>query len=177
MPKTNVYDSKRILAISSGGGHWIQLQRLRPAFQGHRVYFACVDQSYKVDVAPSPYFVFKDANRWSKFGLICMAFRILFIILRVRPKIIISTGAACGFFALRIGKLLGAKTIWVDSIANVEELSMSGRMVKKHADLWLTQWPELSKHGSPEYAGNVLLDDKTAFSSESSSGIETEQRL
>ena len=46
--------------------------------------------------------------------------------------------------------------LWIDSLANGEELSMSGRRAAKHADLWLTQWPELAEDGGPEYAGSVL---------------------
>jgi hypothetical protein len=75
-----------------------------------------------------------------------------------RPDVVISTGAASGYFALRIGKLFGAKTIWLDSIANAEELSLSGAKVQKHADLWLTQWEHLAnpQEGGPEYKGAVL---------------------
>jgi hypothetical protein len=52
--------------------------------------------------------------------------------------------------------LLGARTIWIDSIANVEELSLSGRRIGKHAHLWLTQWPHLAAPGGPRYEGSVL---------------------
>ena len=48
------------------------------------------------------------------------------------------TGAAPGYFAIRIGKLLGARTLWIDSIANAEELSMGGQLVAEKADLVLT---------------------------------------
>lgn len=57
------------------------------------------------------------------------------IVLLHRPDIVISTGAAPGFFALLFGKLLGARTIWIDSIANAEQLSVSGQKVKLFADL------------------------------------------
>ena len=46
--------------------------------------------------------------------------------MRLRPDVVITTGAAPGYFAVRIGKLLGARVVWVDSIANAEELSLSG---------------------------------------------------
>ena len=64
--------------------------------------------------------------------------------------------AACGYFALRFAKLMGARTIWLDSIANVEELSMTGRLVRPYADLWLTQWPELARPDGPYFQGAVL---------------------
>jgi Oligosaccharide biosynthesis protein Alg14 like len=54
------------------------------------------------------------------------------------------------------GRFLGARTIWVDSIANIDVLSMSGQKAGRYADLWLTQWPELASPNGPEYRGSVL---------------------
>ena len=42
--------SKRILAVSSGGGHWIELLRIRPAFEGADVAFVTVQRNYRPDV-------------------------------------------------------------------------------------------------------------------------------
>jgi hypothetical protein len=69
--------------------------------------------------------------------------------------VVVSTGAAPGYIAIRLGKLLGARTVWIDSVANVEELSLSGRMVSGRADLCLTQWPHLAS-GPVAYMGTVL---------------------
>ena len=147
---------KRILAVSSGGGHWVQLNRLRPAFEGHDVTFVTVDASYRSDVPGVPFFTVNDATRWNKLGLLLLALRIMVILLRVRPDVVISTGAAPGYLALRIGKFFRSRTVWIDSIANVEELSLSGARIGKHADLWLTQWAHLERPDGPRYAGAVL---------------------
>ncbi len=147
---------RRILAIASGGGHWVQLLRLRPAFEGHRVTYVTVNPAYRSDVGGARFHTVNDATRWNKFGLVRMALRLAVILLRERPDVIISTGAAPGFFGIRLGRLLGARTIWLDSIANVEHLSMSGEKIGRHADLWLTQWPHLAREGGPRCAGAVL---------------------
>ena len=147
----------RILLVASGGGHWVQLLRLRPAFEGYRVSYVTVRDSYRTDIdQDAPFHVIKDATRWDKIGLVKMCLQLLFIILRERPKLIVSTGAAPGYFALRLGKLMGAKTIWLDSIANVEQISMTGTLVQKYADLWLTQWPHLAKENGPIHLGAVI---------------------
>ena len=78
------------------------------------------------------------------------------MVLRHRPNVIITTGAAPGYFALRFGKLFGARTIWIDSMANAEKLSKSGAEVRKHADLWLTQWEHLAQPEGPHFIGRVL---------------------
>jgi hypothetical protein len=149
----------RVLAVSSGGGHWVELMRLRPAFEGADVAYVTVNRDYRRDVPGARFHVVNDATRWSKIAALWQAFRILLIVLRERPDVIITTGAAPGYFALRFGKWgrRGARTIWLDSIANVEELSMAGQMSGRFADLWLTQWPHLAKpDGRPECGGAVL---------------------
>ena len=146
----------RVLAISSGGGHWVQLLRLRPAFDGAAVAFASVRRTQSLVVPGCRFFTFPDATRWNKLALAHMAVRVAWIIARVRPHVIVSTGAAPGYFAIRIGRLIGARTIWIDSVANVRELSMTGKLVGRHADLWLTQWPELAGTDGPHYRGSVL---------------------
>jgi hypothetical protein len=78
------------------------------------------------------------------------------LLIRVRPDVVVSTGAALGYFAVRFGRWFGARTIWVDSVANAEELSMSGQMAGRHADLWLTQWPHLAREQGPAFLGSVL---------------------
>jgi len=68
----------------------------------------------------------------------------------------VTTGSAPGLLALRLARLLGMRTVWIDSVANVEELSLSGRKARRYADLWLTQWPHLAKEQGPEYRGSLL---------------------
>lgn len=129
------------------------MRRLRPAWVDCAVSYVTTHPGYLAEIRADPVekgvppprlFVVPDANRWQKLRLVRQMLAILAIMVRVRPDVVISTGAAPGFFALRIGKLLGARTIWVDSIANVDELSLSGRRVGPHADLWLTQWEHLA---------------------------------
>ncbi len=146
----------KILAISSGGGHWVQLLRLRPAFEGASLIYATVNPGYRADVAGCEFRLIHDANRYQKLALIRSAWSILLLLLIERPDIIISTGAAPGYFAVRFGKLLRMRTIWVDSVANAEELSLSGRKAGGCADLWLTQWPHLATERGPQYLGSVL---------------------
>lgn len=148
--------SKRILAVASGGGHWVQLLRLRPAFAGFDVTYATVQPSYAAQVPDARFFSFTDATRWSRWDLVKMIFQVSLITIRTRPDVVITTGAAPGVVALRIGKWLGAKTVWLDSIANVEAMSMSGRKVREFADLRLTQWPEVARQEGCTYKGAVL---------------------
>lgn len=147
---------KKILAISSGGGHWVELLRLRRAFRGHFVVYVTVSETYRDQVPDAPLWVVDDATRWDRLRLLKTSLQMLRILLKERPDVVVSTGALPGFFGVVLGKRLGAKTIWLDSLANVEELSMSGQKIGGHADLWLTQSPELARPGGPRYVGTVL---------------------
>jgi UDP-N-acetylglucosamine:LPS N-acetylglucosamine transferase len=127
-----------------------------PAFEGCDVAYVTTLDGYRLQVAGARFYVVNDASRWNKLGLLLLAVRLFRIVRRERPDVIVSTGAAPGYIGLRIGKLLGATTIWVDSMANVDKMSMSGQRVAKHADLWLTQWPHLAKPEGPSFEGAVL---------------------
>lgn len=144
------------MLVASSGGHWVQLNKLLPAFDGCEKVFVTTEPGYKETVADSKFLLVPDASRWDKLRMLWLVLLTLKHILAVRPDVVVSTGAAPGFFAIFFGKILGAKTIWVDSLANVDELSMSGRKVGKYADLWLTQWEHLAKDEGPKYVGTVL---------------------
>lgn len=146
---------KKILAVASGGGHWVQLLRLRPAFEGNELRFVTTHKGYSEDVAEKMYIVL-DANINKKIKVILMFLKMLFVLLVYRPDVIITTGAAPGFSAVFWGRLLGMKTIWLDSIANADELSRSGEKAKKFSDVWLTQWEHLESDKGPFFRGKVL---------------------
>ena len=146
----------RVLAVASGGGHWVQLLRLRPAFDGCDVTFVTVRESYRTQVAGCRFIAVNDATRWNKLSLLRLAIRMLVIVLRVRPDVVVSTGAAPGYFALRFGRWLGARTLWIDSIANVEEVSLSGRRISRHVDAAFTQWKHLEGTPGFRHRGAVL---------------------
>jgi UDP-N-acetylglucosamine transferase subunit ALG13 len=164
--QTSVKTQPRVLALSSGGGHWVQLLRLRPAFKGCDVTYATVGRGYEPEIEGAKFRAVIDSNRDQKLKLILSFFSIAWLILTKRPHTIVSTGAAPGFFAIFIGRLLGKKTIWVDSIANAEELSMSGQKAGKYATHWLTQWEHLAKPEGPHYFGNVLGNASASPNSE-----------
>jgi UDP-N-acetylglucosamine:LPS N-acetylglucosamine transferase len=152
----------RWLAVSSSGGHWVQLRRLRQAWSDGEVVYVTTnaDSAFEVADEARRFHCVRDANRHEPIAFIQQVLQVIWILIRERPDVVISTGASVGFVALYVGKLLRARTIWLDSIANAEELSMSGRGVRWCADLWLTQWPHLAEaRGSgqaPRYEGSVL---------------------
>lgn len=154
----------KVLAIASAGGHWVQMERLLPAMVDCEVVYVSTKPdllSHDEQDEHSPrFYTVVDANARTLLRVLILFTQILKILWKERPPVVISTGAAPGCLAIALGKLLGAKTIWIDSIANSERLSLSGRLVSPLADVWLTQWEGLSSDSflgrKPGYAGNVL---------------------
>ncbi len=132
------------------------MMRLKDVFTGHDVAFVGVKEMYRSDVQPHRFHAIPDVSRLHKWSIVPALVRLVLILARERPEIVMTTGSAPGMLALRLGKYFGAKTIWIDSIANVEQMSMSGMKAGRYADLWLTQWPHLAGDGGPTYAGSVL---------------------
>ncbi len=124
-------------------------------FNGYQVSYLSTNIEHAKEVDGKLYTVI-DANQWSKFRMALMFLQVAWVLIKSRPDVIISTGAAVGLAAILWGKVIGAKTIWVDSIANAEELSGSGAKVGRFADVWLTQWEHLARPGGPQYWGSVL---------------------
>ncbi len=146
---------RRVLAIASGGGHFVQLLRLRPAWEGHDVTYATVHAASGVDVAPARLLTFRDVSRADWWRLPLALWDVARILVRVRPHVIITTGALPPLLALALARPFGVRTLWIDSIANSERLSGSGGQAGRIASQVITQWPELAQRGV-EHWGSVL---------------------
>ena len=146
---------KKILAIASSGGHWTQLQRINKAFENSEIVYVSTMQGYQKEVSTCKFYRVTDASQWSKIKLFKLFIELLKIIVKEKPQIIISTGAAPGALGIFLGRLIGAKTIWLDSIANIEKLSLSGRLIKNITHLHLTQWEHL-QNKKTLYKGKVI---------------------
>lgn len=117
---------KRILAIASAGGHFNQLMLLRPGYDGHQVTYLTTLPGLADQFGARPNLLVPDCNADTPLKA-ARSFAVIGAnMLRLRPHVVISTGALPGLMALAWGRVLGAHTIWVDSVANAEELSASG---------------------------------------------------
>ncbi len=142
-------EQKRVLAVASTGGHWRQMAALSSAFDGHHVrYVSTGDQLGDYSI--------RDCSRshWWLAALACT--QLIWILTKERPDVVVSTGALPGLLAIVMARLFGARTVWIDSIANTEKLSLSGRLCRPFAGLWMTQWPEVAKRSGAVYAGSVM---------------------
>ena len=86
-----------------------------------------------------------------------MCFSCLQLLRNEKPDVLISTGAAVGCVLAIMMKIFGRKVIWIDTISHTEYLTLSGRISRHIADLFLVQWPDLvEKYPGSEYKGSVI---------------------
>ncbi len=144
-------DGVDVLLYACVGGHLDQLLSVASSLLDQRLRFVVNDEYASRDIMKGRTTRISFAERdWRQLVNIYEVFRILS---RHRPKIIISTGSSPAVWFFYIGKLFGAKLIFIESIARVESLSLTGRLVKPVADHFFVQWPELARKESVCYAG------------------------
>ena len=148
----------RICLAASAGGHTSQLLKLTNSWNGYETFYVTTTQVVQDKLKRfGSVYVVGECNREHPIRVIRVFLRCVRIIFKEKPDVVISTGAAAGCMLCFLGKMLGARVIWIDSITNVERISLSGRMIRYIADLFLVQWPELAqKYRSVEYVGEVV---------------------
>ena len=145
------------MVATSAGGHWVQMRRLLPAFEGLEVVYAGVGTALDADLRPARYYRIRNVSRRDPLGFAVIFWQLARVMRRERPDVVVTTGAAPGLMALLVGKLVaGSRTVWIDSIASVETMSLSGRLARHVADAWLVQWEHLARPDGPEFWGAVL---------------------
>jgi UDP-N-acetylglucosamine:LPS N-acetylglucosamine transferase len=148
----------KVLAIASAGGHWVQMQLLaKAAFGDYEVAFVSTYADQAEAVSGHRFYKVTDVTRRNALRMVRTSLELWGVLIKERPDVVITTGALPGLLGIAIAKhLTRARTVWIDSIANCEEISSSGKQARRFADRWLTQWPDLATPQGPEYWGALL---------------------
>lgn len=144
-----------LLAVASNGGHWVQLGKITQELEDEFLvlYISTSSKSEVSVIKQIP--DFSGINVRSFLYFIKTAFQSALLIRHYRPNAVISTGALPGLAFTLAARLLNVKSIWVDSIANVNELSLSGKVARFTCTKTYTQWPHLADK-NVFYRGRVL---------------------
>lgn len=143
---------KKVLFISSTGGHLSELMQLKSMFNKydfHIITEKTKSNMYLKDKYPKRvnYLVYGTRSNMLTypFKLLYNCFKSLFLYIKVRPKVIITTGAHSAGPMCCIGKIFGSKIVYIETFANSETKSVTGRLVYKFADLFIVQWEDMLK--------------------------------
>ena len=148
----------KMCLAASAGGHLTQLLKLAQSWEGYNAFFVTTGHAVANELQKrGKVYIVGECNRKHLLKTTKVFLKCAKIVLNERPDVILSTGAAAGCMLCFLSKLRGARVIWMDSITNTEKLSLSGRMVRHIADLFLVQWPQLAaKYKNVEYVGSVI---------------------
>ncbi len=153
---------KRVMLVSSVGGHLEQLLSLKITEKKYETYIVTEENEMtkklkgnKHNMFLLPYisrnFFFAFLLNYLKCFL--LSFRLF---LKVRPEVIISTGAGCTLPMCLIGKLMGSKIIFIETFARINTKTATGKICYYFADVFIVQWEGLKKiYPKAIYLGHI----------------------
>jgi len=133
-----------VLLVASSGGHLLQLLTLREAWQGLPTVWVSNDKEdarsllagENAHFLPGPY----SRNIRSLLANLRLAVR---VVVRERPSVVLSTGADIAVPFAWVGRLVGARVVYVESFTRIKTVSLSCRLIRPVAHRVYVQWPEL----------------------------------
>lgn len=134
----------KVLLVGSTGGHFKALCQLSDFWQQHDRFWVTFKSSHTRTVLQEEtvYWAFGPTNR-NLPNLVCNLFLAVSVLLRERPDVVLSTGAGVAVPFLVLGKMMGSKTVFVESFTRVQELSLSARLALPCIDKLYVQWESL----------------------------------
>lgn len=151
----------RICVGASAGGHMNQLLKLLEKSgswpQPPSFYVTTMEELAESLAQQGPVYIIGECNRRHPLKALRVLMRSVRVVMKERPDVVITTGSLPLAILCLSAKMFGSKIVWIDSIANSESFSLSGRMIQHFTDLFLTQWPELAEQNqNAEYAGAIV---------------------
>lgn len=151
---------KKVMFISSTGGHLSELLQLKELFKKYEYYIVTEktkDNMYLKDKFKKvSYLIYgtKDHMLSYPIKLLINCFISLFIYIKVRPNVIITTGAHTAGPMCCLGKIFGSKIVYIETMANIETKTITGKIIYKFADLFIVQWESMLKlYPKSKYGG------------------------
>ena len=143
--------NKKVLFISSTGGHLDELLQLKPLFKKYDSYIITEKTKSTIDLKNKfsnvNYLVYgtKEHIMSYIFKFIYNLIKSLILFIKIRPKVIVTTGTHTAVPMCYIGKLFGSKIIFIETFANRSTRTLSGRIIYPISNLFIVQWQEMLK--------------------------------
>lgn len=140
----------KILFISSTGGHFSELMQLKPIMKKCNYHIVTEKTSTNRNLKARyrhriDFLLYETKKHPFKYFFILLAncFISLYIYLKFRPQIIITTGTHTAGPMCCIGKILGSKIVYIETFANSKTKTATGKLLYHIADTFIVQWEEM----------------------------------
>lgn len=144
---------KKVLFISSTGGHLSEMLQLKDMFNRYDYHIITEKTKSNLplkDKYPNKvnYLIYgtKDHPLTYPFKLLANCFKSLYFYFRIHPDYIITTGAHTAGPMCLIGKIFGSKVIYIETFANINTKTITGRLLYPFSDMFIVQWHSMKKH-------------------------------
>lgn len=139
----------KVLFVASSGGHLEEISQLKKVAGEYENALVTEKNGFEVrNFGNRQYFV-PQINRKELLFLpkfIGLFFRTWRILRKEKPTVVITTGALIAYPFCVLQKLRRGKVIYIESFARVKEPSLSGKLIHKHADLFIVQWEDMLEY-------------------------------
>lgn len=136
----------KVCLVGSSGGHLAHLYMLKPFWKNKDRFWVTFDKEDAKSLleCEKMYPCYYPTNRSIKALLINMklAWKILS---KEKPDLIISSGAAVAVPFFYIGKLFGAKLVYIEIFDRIDKPTMAGKMVYPIVDRFIVEWEEMKR--------------------------------
>ena len=134
----------KICLVGSSGGHLTHLYMLKPFWEKHDRLWVTFDKedARSLLIGEKMYPLYFPSNRSIK-ALMINTWRALKILPRERPDLINNKGAAVAVPFFWLGKLFGARTIYIEVFDRIDASTMTGKMCYPVADKFIVEWDEM----------------------------------
>jgi UDP-N-acetylglucosamine:LPS N-acetylglucosamine transferase len=136
--------AKKICIVSSCGGHLTEIRMLKPIYSEYEYFYVLNDQAILADDMKDKTYFITHAERNLK--IIKNFFEAFRIIWKERPNLFMSTGAGAIVVFSILGRILGIKTIYIETLASAEKPTLTGRLMYRLANYFYYQWPHLKEY-------------------------------
>lgn len=134
---------RRVMLVCSSGGHLAQLLQLRSWYEAHhRVWVSFDLPDVRSQLAGEEVVWGHHPTTRNIPNLLRNTVLAIRELRRLRPDVIVSDGAGLAVPFFWFGRLLGARTVFLEVYDRIDSATMTGRLVQPVADLMIVQWPE-----------------------------------
>ena len=134
----------KIALVGSSGGHLTHLYMLEPFWKDKKRFWVTFDKIDANSILKNEtvYHCYYPTNR-NLWNLIRNTFLAIKVLLKEKPDIIISSGAAVAVPFFYLGKIMGAKTVYIEVFDRIDKSTLTGKLVYPVTDKFIVQWDEM----------------------------------